>query len=112
MRRQIYKVSSCYDFDMIPGDLFGSPDDFFSFASCEVLKLRTMLRSFFAGLWNEGDADYTDYTDFEICLDCLDVVLKPRIYANARESGFEGRRDRFAVRSALPVRLGWRVEEG
>ena len=46
------------------------------------------------GLGDEGDADYadcTDYADFEICLDCLDVVLKPRIYANARESGLEGR---------------------
>jgi hypothetical protein len=42
------------------------------------------------GLGDEGDADYadcTDYADFEICLDCLDVVLKPRIYANARELG-------------------------
>jgi hypothetical protein len=60
-------------------------------------------------LWNEGDADYAD---FEICLDCLDVVLKPRIYANARESGFEGRGDRFAVRPAAAVRLGWRVGRG
>jgi hypothetical protein len=58
------------------------------------------------GLLDERGADYADcadYADFEICLDCLDVVLKPRIYANARESGFEGR-DRFAVRSAVPVR--------
>ena len=32
-----------------------------------------MLRFFFEGLCNEGDADYADCTDcadFEICLDC------------------------------------------
>ena len=50
----------------------------------------------FWGLWNEGDADYAD---FEICLDCLDVVLKPRIYAKARESGFEGRGTREEIAS-------------
>jgi hypothetical protein len=32
-----------------------------------------VLRFFFAGLCNEGDADHadcTDHADFEICLDC------------------------------------------
>jgi hypothetical protein len=69
--------------------------------------LRGLSARFWEGLGNEGDADYADcadYADFEMCLDCLDVILKPRICANARESGFEGRRDRFAVRSAAPVR--------
>jgi hypothetical protein len=71
----------------------------------QELRAKSLLRGlsarFWEGLGNEGGADYAD---FEICLDCLDVVLKPRICANARESGLEGRRDRFAVRSAAPVR--------
>jgi hypothetical protein len=61
--------------------------------------LRGLSARFWEGLGDEGDADYADYADFEICLDCLDVVLKPRIYANARESGFEGRGTREEIAS-------------
>ena len=89
MKQKTYKVWISDCFDMIPGDLFGSPDEFFSFVFVLNGSGRTkrqelrdkgrgvrgeeVLRFFFAGLGGKGNADYADYADYaelEICLDC------------------------------------------